>query len=359
MKVLCNVDNLTEITGTEAKTGTNQNSPVGQKSGTTSLSAAYEVQVSVCIPNWNCRNYLRNCLISLRENLGETSFEVIVVDNGSRDGAVEMVRDEFPEVKLIQNAKNVGFARASNQAAEAARGKYLFFLNNDTILPPETIGSLYEFAELHPVVGMFGPKLIDGSGHTQISYRQKPSVVALLHRTSIFRWTGLLKRLYYRYRREQFNPEVIREVECLMGAAIFMRRSIFNMTGRWDEDFTFGGEDIEFSTRVNKYFRLYYVPSIAITHFGRVGSRQNVTFSAPKVIVGYLQYFRKTGISPLSIFLYKIVVTLETPIHLLTKFAQYLYRKLTFRNQDAEKSLLIVRGLWAFLTRDLFLFWRT
>ena len=115
--------------------------------------------VSICIANWNCRDYLHGCLKSILERPQGVSVEVIVVDNASTDGATEMVTSEFPNVVLVRNAENHGFARASNQAAICATGRYIFFLNNDTIVPPGTLSRLVAFADAHPQIGMIGPRL--------------------------------------------------------------------------------------------------------------------------------------------------------------------------------------------------------
>src|SRR6476646_9833028 len=150
--------------------------------------------VSVCVANWNCKDYLRGCLESLLDDPQGVSVEVIVADNASGDGAADMVAREFPEVVLIRNPENLGFARASNQAAGRARGRYVFFLNNDTVVPPYTLSRLVAFADAHPQVGMIGPRLRDGSGKLQISYRRKPTLKAMLHRAALLRWTGLFRR---------------------------------------------------------------------------------------------------------------------------------------------------------------------
>src|SRR5436190_2485883 len=138
--------------------------------------------VSVCIANWNCAELLRRCLRSLFDQPQGAAFEVVIADNGSTDGAADMVAAEFPQVVLIRNPTNGGFARASNQAAAAARGRFLFFLNNDTLVPPDTLRQFLDLAEANPAVGMFGPRLRGADGLFQISYRRRPTLAALLHK---------------------------------------------------------------------------------------------------------------------------------------------------------------------------------
>jgi N-acetylglucosaminyl-diphospho-decaprenol L-rhamnosyltransferase len=120
-------------------------------------------------------------LKSLRDQAQNVKLEVIVVDNASSDGAADMVADEFPEVLLIRNHTNRGFSRANNQAAEQARGRNLFFLNNDTVVPTGTLRCLIDYADNHPEAGMIGPRLRDGQGKVQLSIRNRPTITALLH----------------------------------------------------------------------------------------------------------------------------------------------------------------------------------
>src|SRR4051812_11888207 len=130
--------------------------------------------VSVCIANWNCKELLRGCLRSLTPGRQRIRLEVIVVDNASSDGAADVVEREFPRVTLVRNASNVGFARACNQAAERARGRFLFFLNNDTVMPRGTLRRLCLFGRDNPTAGLVGPRLIDGRGRVQKSARGRP-----------------------------------------------------------------------------------------------------------------------------------------------------------------------------------------
>jgi len=316
------------------------------------------IDVSVCIANWNCLTDLRDCLTSLQDYPQGVSLETIVVDNASVDGAPEMVAREFPEVILIRNAVNAGFARASNQAAAVASGRYLFFLNNDTVTPAYSLRQLVQYADAHPDVGMIGPRLRDSRGQLQISFRRKPTLAAMLHRTAILNWTRLFRRGYEEYRRNHFDPVAERQVEVLMGAAVLMPRPVFERCGRWDEDFRFGVEDIELSVRVGRTHRLIYLPHVEIQHRGRLSSRSNVTFAAPNLLIGYVHYFRKVGASRLSLFAYKLVVTIDTPLRIAIKTGQVACRRLLGRDAQAERSRNSLRGLWHFLRHDLPRFWR-
>lgn len=284
-------------------------------------------------------------------------LETIVVDNASADGAADMVDREFPDVRLVRNAENRGFSRANNQAAACAQGRHLFFLNNDTRLPPGALSRLVNYLETHPEVGIVGPRLRDGEGQVQISYRPKPTLGALLHRTCLFRWTGLLRKSYQRYRRRHFDAERVQPVEVLMGAAMLVRRDRFRQLGGWDEDFHFGGEDLELCYRVNRQAPVVYYPEVEITHFGRASTRQN-PHANTQIAVGLVQYLRKTGCSRAGILCFKAAVTLDAPLQLTGKSVQYAWRRLLGQRKKAEQSRVVVQGLVQFLTRGLVSFWK-
>src|SRR5262245_32995299 len=323
-----------------------------------SFHDAGPVDVTVCIANWNCREMLRESLGSLHDQPQGVRLETVVVDNGSTDGAAEMVAREFPEVVLVRNATNAGFSRANNQAAARARGDYLLFLNNDTVVPEGTLRRLLDFAEANPGVGLIGPRLRDGEGQTQVSYRKKPTLATLLHRTTLLRWTGLLRGAYRRYRREEFDPETTRPVEVLMGAAMFLPRRVFFECGGWDEDFTFGGEDLDLSLRVGRNHVLVYHPAVEVTHYGRVSTRQHIAFASRHIAIGFDRYLRKIGCTPGQMLFYKAVVTLDVPVQLLVKAAEYVWRRLHGRRAAAEKTRLVVRGLLHLLGEGMPEFWK-
>lgn len=317
------------------------------------------IDVSICIANWNCRDLLRDCLKSIFNQSQGASLEVLIADNASSDGAADMVAAEFPQVKLIRNSDNRGFAAGSNQAASQSTGRYLFFLNNDTVLPPETLGKLVAFADAHPKVGMLGPRLRDGEGKIQISHRRKPTLKALMHRVSFIRWTSIFRRAYDDYRRDGFDPTQVRRVDVLMGAAVLIPRTVYETCGGWDEGFRFGVEDVELSDRIGRQFPLVHVPGVEVTHYGRVSSRQNPTFAAPNLMIGYVRYFRKSGCSRIGLNVYKLMFTCDVPLQLAGKSLQYLWRLISGASTEkAEKSREAIRGGWHFLRRDLGRFWQ-
>jgi GT2 family glycosyltransferase len=316
------------------------------------------VDVSVCIANWNCRDLLHACLESLHGQPQGVRIETIVADNGSTDGAADMVEREFPAVLLHRNATNAGFARANNQAALRARGRYLLFLNNDTLVPYGALRRLVDYADAHPEVGMVGPRLRDAEGKPQVSYRQRPTATTLLHRTSLLRWTGLLRTAYRRYRRQSFDSQTTRPVEVLMGAAVLVPQNVFIACGGWDENFTFGGEDLDLSARIGQRYQLMYYPDVEITHFGRVSTRQHIGYASSNMAIGFLRYLRKCGYSRTVLLLYKLIVTLDTPLQIIGKGLQYLWRCLRGRHSKAQKSLLALRGQLHFLISGLVPFWR-
>jgi GT2 family glycosyltransferase len=320
--------------------------------------AQHALDLSVCIANWNCRDVLRDCLRSLQHQSLGIRYEVIVVDNASVDGAPEMVAREFPDVLLLRNWANDGFARASNQAARLAQGKHLLFLNNDTLVPPGVLHQLADFLDAHPDVVMVGPRLRDERGKVQMSHRRRPTPVTFLHRTWLFRVLGIGREAYRQYRRQDHIDHTPHDVDIVMGAAVAMRRESFLRLGGWDEDFTFGGEDMEFCHRAGRAGRVIYWPEVEVTHLGSISSKRHAGFAQAQSAIGYAKYFRKTGASRLGLWCYKVGVTIDAPLRLAARSVQFVWRRWRGRHRKAEKCLRELRGVSAFLSRGLAAFWR-
>jgi len=132
--------------------------------------------LSIIIVNWNTKDLLRNCLFSIYKERKSISLEIFVVDNASSDGSSEMVKREFPLVKLIRNKKNVGFARANNQAIKESKGKYILLLNTDTVILNGALDKMVKFMDTHSDVGVCGPKLLNEDGSLQAYYYAFPTL---------------------------------------------------------------------------------------------------------------------------------------------------------------------------------------
>jgi GT2 family glycosyltransferase len=283
--------------------------------------------------------------------------EIIVVDNASTDGAADMVAREFPHVVLVRNRDNRGFSAANNQAAARARAPYLFFLNNDTLVPPGALRRLRDYARQRPEIGLIGPRLCDERGRPQLSFRSRPTVGAVLHRLNVLRWTGLFRRAYRNYRGRDGDLTTTRRVEVLMGAALFMPRRVFRLCGPWDESYVFGGEDIDLCARVGQRFDVIYHPDIEIIHYGRVSSRQHIGYAYAQTLIGITHFLGRNGSRP-AVWFYKAGLTLEAPLEWLKHAGRYLWCRLRGRDAKAERSRFALRGLSHFLAHDLFAFWK-
>ncbi|MCS6978180.1 MAG: glycosyltransferase family 2 protein [Gemmatales bacterium] len=315
--------------------------------------------LSVCIVNWNGAEYLRGCLESLILAGRHVRLETLVVDNASTDGSAELVEKLFPDVLLVRNRRNLGFARANNQAAELAGGRHLLFLNNDTVVGEYSLRDLVRFLDTHPEVGLVGPRLIGRDGLPQRSYRYRPTPAALMHRITLLRWTGLFRRSYEAYRRREFDPSQTRQVEVLLGAAVAMPREVFHQHGGWDEGFPFGLEDFDLSTRVAATHQVVYLAGADILHFGKMSSRKNSGFAYTGVEAGYARFLRKHYWSAEAVVAYKLLVLVDLPFAILSESLKGLWRRLRHGAADPGRPHSEVWPMLWFATVGQPIFWRT
>jgi GT2 family glycosyltransferase len=314
--------------------------------------------LSICIVNWNGRELLRACLESIELAQAGLRVETIVVDNASRDGSAEMVGECFPEVILVRNPTNAGFSRANNQAAALSSGRYLLFLNNDTLVGEGSLRALVQFMAEHPEVGLAGPRLIGRDGLPQRSYRYHPTLAALLHRLTLIRWTGLFRKSYEEYRRREFDPNTLRPVEALLGAAVCMPNEVFRQHGGWDEGFPFGLEDFDLSARVARSHQVIYLAGADIVHLGKMSSRKNAGFAYTGVECGYARYLRKHALSAEAVFGYKALVLLNLPFAVVVETIRAVWRRVRRGPAPKNDPHTELGALLWFATRGQPTFWR-
>ncbi len=227
------------------------------------------MQVSVIIVNYNVKYFLEHCLYSVQQATKSLKAEVIVVDNASSDGSIEYLLEKFPSVNFIDNPKNLGFAKANNQALREAKGEYILFLNPDTIVSEDCVERCIQLLQSNPQLGACGVKMIDGSGRfLPESKRAFPSL-----QTSFYKLSGLTylfphSKRFARYHLGHLSEEKNNEIDVLSGAYFMSRREILNKAGGFDERFFMYGEDIDLSYRIQQEgYKNFYVAETCIIHY--------------------------------------------------------------------------------------------
>ena len=223
-------------------------------------------KVSIIIISWNTKALLRRCLNSIYSCPPRTSYEVIVVDNASSDGSTHMVQREFPQVRLITNEINWGYAKAANQAIVQNASDYVFVLNSDTEILSEALDALVGFAGEHQGAGAIGPKLLNPDGSVQLSCRRFPSLGTGIGHAFLGLFSS--RNPYTRtYRLADWDHCSIREVDWISGAAMFLRRSALDDTGLFDESYFMYVEDVDLCFRLwQAGWKIYYEPSAQVIH---------------------------------------------------------------------------------------------
>jgi len=253
------------------------------------------VDLSVVIVNWNVRELLRRCLVSVLE-LGacRLNLETIVVDNASSDGSVDMLRAEFRQVCCIANEHNLGFARASNQGLVASQGRYVLFLNPDTEIVGDALATMVRYMDVHAVVGALGPQLRYPDGSVQSSRRRFPTLTTALFESTLLELCWPNNRWARRYRLADRSDGVEQEVDWVVGACLLVRREVLDQVGGFDEGFFMYSEEMDLCRRIQTAgWRVEYLPTAQVIHHEGKSSEQvaparHIYFQTSKV-----RYFGK------------------------------------------------------------------
>lgn len=222
--------------------------------------------LSVVIVNWNTSAELEACLRSIGEE-DSVRLEIIVIDNASPDDSVEMVRREFPGVRLIENNANLGFAKAANQGISTSQGRYVLLLNPDSEVKPGALPAIVRFGDENPKVGIFGPKLLNPNGTLQYSCRGFPTVAAGFFRNTILTKYFPRNSYIYDYLMLGWDHSEPRDVDWVSGAALVARRELLEDVGMLDERFYMYCEDVDLAFRAHeKSWRVTYFPPAVVVH---------------------------------------------------------------------------------------------
>ncbi len=236
------------------------------------------MDLSIIIVNWNSEEYLGQCLASIFENTTGISFEILVVDNASPAGSVDAVCHDYPAVRLVKSAENLGFARANNLGFRHSSGKHVLFLNPDTRLVGHAINWLLEQAHLLSDAGITGGKLVDPDLAVQTTSIQKfPTILNQVADIELLRRRWPQCRLWG-IAPLFAQPEVVTRVEVIPGACMLLRRDVFARVGGFSEDYFMYAEDVDLNSKVARIgLGSYYVPEAVLVHYGGTSSRQQMT----------------------------------------------------------------------------------
>lgn len=228
------------------------------------------MQLSVIIVNYNVRHFLEQCLRSVQRAAAHIETEIIVVDNNSVDGSVQMLKENFGDsIILIENKENTGFSKANNQGIRIARGRHVLLLNPDTVVEESAFEKCFAFMEAHPEAGALGVRMINGEGvFLPESKRGLPTPAVSFYK--IFGLSRLFPRskTFGQYHLSYLDPQQNHPVDILSGAFMWIRKAVLDKTGGFDEAFFMYGEDVDLSWRIRQAgYQNYYFADAQIIHY--------------------------------------------------------------------------------------------
>ncbi len=298
------------------------------------------MDLSVIIVSWNTCQVLRECLESVQRQRSSASIDVWVVDNASKDGSAEMVRETFPAVHLIENSENVGFARANNAAVAASSGRYVLLLNSDTVVLSGAFDALVDFLDAHPEAGAAGAHTLNPDGSLQVSTYPSPTLARelwfLLHLDRL--------RPYGAYDMAQWSSDQPRAVDAVLGACLIVRQATLDQVGALDPAYFMYSEEIDLCYRIRRAgWRIYWVPQAKIVHYGGQSTRQVAASMFIQLYRSKVLFFRKNQ-GRWAAVVYKLVLLAVTiPRLVLTPLAWLEPR------EKREPHLTLANHYWSLL----------
>ena len=268
------------------------------------------MDISIVIVNWNTKALLLDCLASLYATAKAVNFEVFLVDNASSDGSVEAVREHYPQVNVIQNEKNLGFAAANNKALRIMQGKYALLLNTDAIVTEGAIAKLFEYMESHGDVAMACGQLLNADGTKQNSIANFPSLLTLLANETLLR---ILMPKRFPSKRQDYAAPI--PVESCIGACLMVRKGAMDAVGLLDERYFFFMEETDWAFAMHRAgWKSCFVPDAKIYHLQGQSAGDNV--EARKMFYrSRYQYLRKWHGS--LVYLFGLVVLVRLLVNVL------------------------------------------
>ena len=250
-----------------------------------------QTKLSIAIVSWNTKDLLHKCLESITSAVDNISYEVIVVDNASYDGSAQMVSSNYPDVLLIENENNLGFAKANNQAFSVSTGEYFMLLNSDTICLQNSLSKLTKFMDLHTEIGVCGPLVLNEDKTLQYSWAAFPTISSEI--------SGRLNRRIDSIQDIPMSAEAVKLVgafrtDWVGGCAFVARRNAIDKVGLLDEKIFMYSEETDWCKRFKDAgFEIWIYPQSEIIHLGGKSSDQAPKFAQQALSSSKIYYFKK------------------------------------------------------------------
>ena len=285
------------------------------------------MRLAVIIVNYNVKHFLEQCLRSALDAAQGLDVEIWVVDNNSVDGSVQIIKDRFPQVRLIANKENLGFSKANNQAIKQSQADYKLLLNPDTVVPEDCFKTLIDFMDSHPEAGACGLRMVDGQG----SFLPESKRGLPTPEVALYKMVGLNKlfprsKRFGKYHLGYLNENEVHEVEVLAGACMMLRQEALDKAGLLDETFFMYGEDIDLSYRITQVgYKNYYVPTTSIIHYkGESTKKQSVNYVRIfyKAMIIFAEKHYSGGAKRWFIQLINLAIYLRAGLSLVSRFVK-------------------------------------
>jgi GT2 family glycosyltransferase len=291
------------------------------------------MDVSVIIVNTNEKAMILNCLRSVHEKTRNLEFEIFVVDNASRDGSVEAIKDQYPQVHVIENKINVGFSAACNQPTDLCKGRNILYLNPDTLALNNALKDMSDFLDHNPKVGSVGCKLLNVDGSLQPSCRNFLTSRNLLLQ-HLLPWRKIFPKLAGKLILEFWSHDQIREVDWIIGACLMVKKHVIDEVGLKDEDFFMFHEETDWCYRSNILgWKTVFLPTSSIIHFG--GHTTKVIWGR-KLVLRYYEgkhLFIKKHYGNRKLLIHRFLMSNL----ILMRLARYLVRSTVYQLPKEEK----------------------
>lgn len=298
------------------------------------------VLLSIIIVNFETPDYTLECVRSIYKNRPHCAFEVIVIDNGSKDGSLESIRKETPQVVCIETGKNLGFSQANNLGINNSRGNFILLLNSDTKILDNSLDRMLEYLMANSQVGTVGPRQLHGNAKLQLSWGSFPTLISEAFRKLVHYRLSLNDLKIRDYLEEKYAGST--DVDWVSGSCLMARKQALTDAGLLDGYFFMYFEDIDLCRRIKDAgWKIHYNSDITIVHYGGVSAKRNLL----RVLVEYRRsqiYFTRKYYGFQGVLVLKVLLFVKYGAYLLNAGFAYLSGRLLGRETDGIFAKLLV-----------------